>query len=230
MAELTYLEAIREALFEEMERDENVFCLAKTSERMEEPSKSQRVCSRSSVNSGHRHPYLRDWDRRCGGRGGAYGHAAGGRDAVHRFHRQRVRHAHPLRRDSALSGVPADADGGTWPLWRLRPRWTLSLAESEAGFIHTPGLKVVYPRPRCDAKGLMKAAIRDDDCGLFFEHKYLYRRIKEELPGGATSSNWEGAVARAGRDVSIITYAAPSGKRSRRRSSWRRRTVYRRGN
>ncbi len=54
----------------------------------------------------------------------------------------------------------------------------------EAAFLHTPGLKIVYPATASDAKGLIKAAIRDDDCVLFFEHKYLYRRIKEELPEG----------------------------------------------
>ena len=54
----------------------------------------------------------------------------------------------------------------------------------EAAFLHTPGLKIVYPATASDAKGLIKSAIRDDDCVLFFEHKYLYRRIKEELPQG----------------------------------------------
>src|SRR5918992_612825 len=79
----------------------------------------------------------------------------------------------------------------------------------EAGFIHTPGLKVVYPATASDAKGLMKAAIRDDDCVLFFEHKYLYRRIKEELPAGDhVVPIGKARVAREGKDVSVITYAA----------------------
>src|SRR5512146_3257384 len=79
----------------------------------------------------------------------------------------------------------------------------------EAGFIHTPGLKVVYPAPAEDAKGLLKAAIRDDDCVLFFEHKYLYRRIKAELPpGDHVVPIGKARVAREGRDVSVITYAA----------------------
>jgi 2-oxoisovalerate dehydrogenase E1 component beta subunit len=55
----------------------------------------------------------------------------------------------------------------------------------------------------------MKAAIRDDDCVLFFEHKYLYRRIKEQLPAGDhVVPIGKARVARSGRDVSIITYAA----------------------
>jgi 2-oxoisovalerate dehydrogenase E1 component beta subunit len=79
----------------------------------------------------------------------------------------------------------------------------------EAGFIHTPGLKVVYPATVSDAKGLMKAAIRDDDCVLFFEHKYLYRRIKEEVaPGDWTVPIGKARVAREGKHLSIITYAA----------------------
>jgi 2-oxoisovalerate dehydrogenase E1 component beta subunit len=79
----------------------------------------------------------------------------------------------------------------------------------EAGFIHTPGLKVVYPSTAEDAKGLLKAAIRDDDCVLFFEHKYLYRRIKGTMPAGdQVTPIGKARLAREGRDLSIITYAA----------------------
>jgi 2-oxoisovalerate dehydrogenase E1 component beta subunit len=79
----------------------------------------------------------------------------------------------------------------------------------EAYFAHTPGLKIVQPATAYDAKGLIKAAIRDEDPVLYFEHKYLYRRVKEELPGG----DWivpigQAAVRRSGRDLSILTYGA----------------------
>ncbi len=80
----------------------------------------------------------------------------------------------------------------------------------EAAFLHTPGLKIVYPATARDAKGLLKAAIRDDDPVLFFEHKYLYRRIKEDLPEGDDHivPIGKARTAREGGDLSIITYAA----------------------
>jgi 2-oxoisovalerate dehydrogenase E1 component beta subunit len=80
----------------------------------------------------------------------------------------------------------------------------------EAAFLHTPGLKIVYPATASDAKGLLKAAIRDDDPVLYFEHKYLYRRIKEELPEGDDHvvPIGKARTAREGKDLSIITYAA----------------------
>src|SRR5881396_254530 len=79
----------------------------------------------------------------------------------------------------------------------------------EAAFLHTPGLKIVYPATASDAKGLLKSAIRDEDCVLYFEHKYLYRRIKENLPAGEhLTPIGKARVAREGKDVSIVTYAA----------------------
>ncbi|HEU4586349.1 MAG TPA: alpha-ketoacid dehydrogenase subunit beta [Gemmatimonadaceae bacterium] len=80
----------------------------------------------------------------------------------------------------------------------------------EAAFLHTPGLKIVYPATAGDAKGLLKAAIRDDDPVLYFEHKYLYRRIKEDLPEGDDHivPIGKARTAREGKDLSIITYAA----------------------
>ena len=79
----------------------------------------------------------------------------------------------------------------------------------EMYFVHTPGLKVVCPATAHDAKGLIKAAIRDPDPVIFFEHKFLYRRIKEELPGSEyVVPLGEAAVRRPGSDISVITYGA----------------------
>jgi 2-oxoisovalerate dehydrogenase E1 component beta subunit len=79
----------------------------------------------------------------------------------------------------------------------------------EVYFAHTPGLKVVYPSTPSDAKGLLKSAIRDNNPVLFFEHKFLYRRIKEEIPGGEHLVPLGKAVTRReGRDLTIVTYAA----------------------
>jgi 2-oxoisovalerate dehydrogenase E1 component beta subunit len=79
----------------------------------------------------------------------------------------------------------------------------------EMHFVHTPGLKVVCPSTAYDAKGLLKAAIRDPDPVIFFEHKYLYRRVKEELPDGdILVPIGKAALRRNGTDISIITYGA----------------------
>src|SRR6201997_2756604 len=79
----------------------------------------------------------------------------------------------------------------------------------EMYFVHAPGLKVVCPATAYDAKGLMKAAIRDNNPVIFFEHKYLYRRIKENLPeSDFTVPLGKAAVRREGRDLTILSYAA----------------------
>lgn len=79
----------------------------------------------------------------------------------------------------------------------------------EAWFVRTPGLKVVAPSTAYDAKGLIKSAIRANDPVLYFEHKALYRRIKEDLPeGDFTVPIGKAKVVREGADLSIITYGA----------------------
>jgi 2-oxoisovalerate dehydrogenase E1 component beta subunit len=80
---------------------------------------------------------------------------------------------------------------------------------NEMWFVHTPGLKVVMPATPRDAKGLIKASIRDNNPVIFFEHKYLYRRIKEEVPAGDyVVPLGEACVPREGSDISLITYGA----------------------
>ncbi len=82
-------------------------------------------------------------------------------------------------------------------------------ANPEMYFVHTPGLKVVYPSTPYDAKGLLKSAVRDNNPVLFFEHKFLYRRIKEELPKEEyTVPLGKAVVRREGKDLTILTYAA----------------------
>jgi 2-oxoisovalerate dehydrogenase E1 component beta subunit len=80
----------------------------------------------------------------------------------------------------------------------------------EAAFFHTPGLKLVAPATARDAKGLIKAAIRDDDPVIYFEHKYLYRRIKEDIPEGEEILTPIGRarLAREGTDLSVIAWSA----------------------
>lgn len=80
---------------------------------------------------------------------------------------------------------------------------------NEAWFVHTPGLKVVYPSTPEDAKGLLLAAFRDPNPVMFFEHKALYRSISGMVPGGY----YEIPIGKArqvqeGNDISIITYGA----------------------
>src|SRR5271169_310010 len=82
-------------------------------------------------------------------------------------------------------------------------------ANPEMYFLHTPGLKIVYPSTPYDAKGLLKASIRDNNPVLFFEHKFLYRRIKEEIPtADYTVPLGKAIVRREGKHLTIVSYAA----------------------
>jgi len=98
--------------------------------------------------------------------------------------------------------VRGPAGGGTHggPYHSLNP---------EAMFMNRPGLKIVAPGTAYDAKGLLKAAVRDDNPVLYIEHKYLYRRIKENLPeDDYVVPIGKAKVRRKGRDLTIITWGA----------------------
>ena len=98
--------------------------------------------------------------------------------------------------------IRAPADGGirSGPFHSQNP---------EAWFVHTPGLKVVAPATPADAKGLLIAAIRDDNPVIYFESKPLYRTLKGYVPPGEYIVPLGVAnVVRTGADLSIITYGA----------------------
>lgn len=79
----------------------------------------------------------------------------------------------------------------------------------EAMFMNRPGIKIVAPGTAYDAKGLLKAAIRDDDPVIYIEHKYLYRRIKENLPDDDyIVPIGKANLRRKGKDLTILTWGA----------------------
>jgi 2-oxoisovalerate dehydrogenase E1 component len=78
---------------------------------------------------------------------------------------------------------------------------------NEAWFFHTPGLKIVYPSNPYDAKGLLTAALEDPNPYMYFEHKLLYRSVKEEIPDDYyTVEIGKANLVSEGKDLSIITY------------------------
>jgi 2-oxoisovalerate dehydrogenase E1 component beta subunit len=82
-------------------------------------------------------------------------------------------------------------------------------ASPEAWFFHVPGLKIVAPSTPRDARGLMKAAVRDNNPVLFLEFKYLYRRLKGEVQDDdRVVEIGKGAVRREGSDATLITYGS----------------------
>jgi len=210
MAEITYLEAIREALFEEMERDPNVFCLGqdigayggafKVTDGLMAKFGDQRVIdtpiSEAAIigaAAGASHMGLRPVAELQ-----FIDFISCGYDMLTNYV--------ATARYRAFLPCPMVVRGPSGGYVRGGP---FHSQNPEAAFLHTPGLKIVYPATAADAKGLMKAAIRDDDCVLFFEHKYLYRRVKEVMPAGDhVVPIGKARVAREGKDVSIITYAA----------------------
>jgi pyruvate/2-oxoglutarate/acetoin dehydrogenase E1 component len=210
MAEITYLEGIRQALFEEMERDPSVFCLGedigayggafKVTEGLQSRFGEQRVIDTPiseiaivGAAAGAAHMGLRPV---C---------EMQFIDFISCAYDMLTNYV-ATARYRAMLPCPMVVRGPSGGYVRGGP---FHSQNPEAAFLHTPGLKIVYPSTVADAKGLMKAAIRDDDCVLFFEHKYLYRRIKEDLPAGDhVVPIGKARLAREGKDLSIVTYAA----------------------
>ena len=210
MAPVTYLEAIREGIWEEMERDPAVFCIGedigvyggafKVTEGFIHHFGSERIIdtpiSEAAIVSA------------------AFGASLTGMRPVAEFqfmdfissaHNQiinMVAKANYRWNAPAPLVLRGPSGGGVsgGPFHSQNP---------ETYYAHTPGLKVICPATVIDAKGLIKSAIRDNNPCLFFEHKFLYRRIKEELPQeDYTVEIGKARVQREGRDVSVITYAA----------------------
>src|SRR4249919_511220 len=206
----TYLEAIREGLSEEMERDPNVFCIG---EDIGEYGGAFKVTAGFLEKFGARRVVDTPISE-AAIVGAAIGAGLMGlrpvaemqfADFISCGFDQIVNFAAKCRyRWNA--GVPivirSPSGGGIHggPFHSQNP---------EMWFVRTPGLKVVCPATAYDAKGLIKSAIRDNNPVIFFEHKFLYRRIKEELPADDyTVPIGKARVVRPGRDVSVITYAA----------------------
>jgi pyruvate/2-oxoglutarate/acetoin dehydrogenase E1 component len=208
--ELTYLEAIREALGEEMERDRNVFLLGEDIGAFGGAFKvTEGLMARFGKDRVIDTPISE-----IAIVGAAAGAAhMGMRPVVEMQFIDFIANAYDMltnyvatARYRAFLPCPMVVRGPSGGYVRGGP---FHSQNPEAGFLHTPGLKIVYPATASDAKGLMKAAIRDDDCVLFFEHKYLYRRIKDVMPDGDhVVPIGQARVAREGGDVSIVTYAS----------------------
>jgi 2-oxoisovalerate dehydrogenase E1 component beta subunit len=79
----------------------------------------------------------------------------------------------------------------------------------ESSFAHIPGLKIVCPATPADAKGLLISAIEDANPVLYFEHKHLYRRIKDEVPDERyTIPFGQARIHREGTDITVVTWGA----------------------
>jgi len=210
MSPTTYLEAIRQGIWEEMERDERVFILGedvgiyggafKVTEGMLERFGAHRVIDTPISESAIV--------------GAAIGAAYMG--------------LRPIAEMQFIDFISCAFDQITNFAAKSRYRWGAGVPmvirgpsgggvhggpfhsqNPEMYFVHTPGLKVVAPSTAYDAKGLIKAAIRDEDPVIYLEHKFLYRRVKEELPqDDYTVPIGKAVIRRPGRDLVVLTYGA----------------------
>jgi pyruvate/2-oxoglutarate/acetoin dehydrogenase E1 component len=210
MAQATYLEAIRQGLWEEMESDPTVFCIGedigiyggafKVTDGFVHHFGPERVIDTPIAESAIV--------------GAAFGASLTGMRPVAEFQFMDFigcafnQIVNMVAKSHYRWGAPAPlvlrgpAGGGVHggPFHSQNP---------EMYFVHTPGIKVVAPATPADAKGLIKSAVRDNNPVLFLEHKFLYRRIKDEVPeNDYTVPIGKARLHREGRDLSIITYAA----------------------
>lgn len=211
MAEVTYLEALRQGLWEEMERDEEVFILGEDVGRY---GGAFKVTEGFQDRFGERR--VIDTPISEAAIVGAAAGAAhmGMRPVVEMQFMDFIACAYDIltnyvatARYRAGLSTPIVVRGPSGGYVRGGP---FHSQNPEAGFFHTPGLKLVCPATVRDAKGLIKAAIRDDDPVIYFEHKYLYRRLKEELEEDEDiiTPIGKARIAREGTDLTVITWSA----------------------
>ncbi|HRP07637.1 MAG TPA: alpha-ketoacid dehydrogenase subunit beta [Gemmatimonadales bacterium] len=210
MAEVTMVDAIREALAEEMERDESVVLLGEDIARYGGAFKA----TDGLLDRFGRKRVIDTPISEAGIVGAAAGMAHYGmRPVVEMQFIDFISCAYDMltnyvatARYRAFLPCPIVVRGPSGGYVRGGP---FHSQNPEAAFLHTPGLKIAYPATVEDAKGMLKAAIRDEDPVLFFEHKYLYRRIKAPMPpADDVVPLGQARVAREGGDVTILTYAA----------------------
>lgn len=211
MAEITYLEAIRQGLWEEMERDEKVFLLG---EDIGAYGGAFKVTEGFLARFGE-HRVIDTPIAESAIVGAAAGAAHMGLrpvcemqfiDFIACAYDMLTNYVATARYRADLK-TPMVVRGPSGGYVRGGP---FHSQNPEAAFLHTPGLKIVCPATVRDAKGLIKSAVRDDDPVLYFEHKWLYRRLKDTLPEGEEilTPIGQARVAREGKDVSVITWSA----------------------
>lgn len=210
MAKLSYLDAIRDALFVAMEQDDNVFVLGedvgkkggvfKVTEGLQEKFGEMRVLDTPLAESNIV--------------GTSVGAAMMGKRPVAeiQFAEYILPAVNQILNEAAKVRYRSDNDWNA-PMVIRAPfgggiHGALYHSQSiESIFVSTPGLKVVVPSTPADAKGLLMAAIKDNDPVLFFEHKKAYRLLKGEVPeGDYTIPLGKADVKREGDDITVITY------------------------
>ncbi len=211
MAEVTYLEALRQGLWEEMERDEEVFLLGEDVGRY---GGAFKVTEGFQDRFGE-HRVIDTPISEAAIVGAAAGAAhMGMRPVVEMQFMDFIACAYDMltnyvatARYRAGLSTPIVVRGPSGGYVRGGP---FHSQNPEAGFFHTPGLKLVCPATVRDAKGLIKAAIRDDDPVIYFEHKYLYRRLKEDLGEDEEiiTPIGKARIAKEGTDLTVITWSA----------------------